>query len=765
MHAFGHLWTGGEDTTVRRWDIDKQRQVAELTGHSSGVLSMKRVSSSVWTLGKDGTGIMFDGESSAAVHTMSFIDGGIKAGVPRTFAAQLFYVMPVVGHVLWISDPAGRTAAWFAPAALNDAAADAGASRALRGDAEAAFVDSERYVELVFEAEESQRQMLKAHGDLVEEHTATVANAVEEGYARAVREMVIAADGAATADEMAQLRDRIQELELLLNHANEDIAVPAPAPAADGADRIGTHDDDFVAELQADLAAAKGIIGELQQQLADGDEADAIEKLRALANEARQAALAAEQERDAALAEVDDANAAMLRLRENMDCDTGVLDQRIQDLEKEVTELRLELDSKSVEIAALRIAKEEAERPSDELSRLRERVMELEHAETERDMARQELSEASALLKQLQAELHDRDEMLDKLLMEKDDAVARLSQVDVDSMKTLTDARTETKRLARMLEEANAEMRALRESEQDWKDIAEQRHADLLRLNGEMKDRDKNEAAVRVSYEERIAELVDRLRALEEALGANEQVSGSLSAAEADREALRAKLAEFTSPRYQDLLNENVELKRQLGEHKSHINRLLENDSKTEALLRDLRERARQSRAEEAVRFSARQRSASPSDNGPHDPTCPHHRASCIWCSGAINISMGTTLNTGRNNHRSPSSQERSRSRSPGGGNGRSNSAVAAPSALKGAGPSGGVKRSESAPTQAAVDPPTFDGSPRTQQRKKDRRVHQLEQAKEATGNEAVRAALVEQILSIHKTFIDKDVPRGEDDV
>ena len=66
MHAFGHLWTGGEDTTVRRWDIDKQRQVAELTGHSSGVLSMKRVSSSVWTLGKDGTGIMFDGESSAS---------------------------------------------------------------------------------------------------------------------------------------------------------------------------------------------------------------------------------------------------------------------------------------------------------------------------------------------------------------------------------------------------------------------------------------------------------------------------------------------------------------------------------------------------------------------------------------------------------------------------------------------------------------------------------------------------------------------------
>ena len=65
-------------------------------------------------------------------------------------------------------------------------------------------------------------------------------------------------------------------------------------------------------------------------------------------------------------------------------------------------------------------------------------------------------------------------------------------------------------------------------------------------------------------------------------------------------------------------------------------------------------------------------------------------------------------------------------------------------------------RRSESAP----VEPPVFEGSPRTQQRKKDKRVQQLEQAKEATSNDAVRTALVDQILAIHKTFVEKDVPR-----
>jgi hypothetical protein len=752
IFAFGTLWTGGDDAAVRRWDIDQRTEVAELRGHTSGVLSMHRVGSSVWTLGKDGIGIMYDGDTSAALHTMSFVESAPKtAGLQRATAAQLFYVSPVHGHVLWVSDPAGKTNAWFAPTAAAAANMEDVGSPLITAHgghkAAAAYEDSERFVELVMLAEETQRALVDEHATVLAAYAEQVGAAVEDGYDKAMRTVLGGLEGAEAAGRrIADLQAEMDALRLELD-SRPTVEVEMPSlPSQRGVDEV------VITNLKAELADARKLIDLLQRSQADTDNE---QRLRQFAQQATEEASSLQRQLAASQQQLDELRAETEQLRRSLGGDRAALAAEVADLRAALDEKRLELDAKDVEVAALRAVKAEPATKND--PKLKARVVELEHQVEElekqlREAAKQRKAAEDAA-KKAATDAKRRDELLDKLLVEKDDAVAKLARFDVDGMRAMADVKADTKRFVRDLEAANAELTKVRKAEAEQRALAEQRHSDFIRLQSTSRDRDKAEAAVRQSYEDRIKELVDRMRHLERALDER----GDLAA---DRDDLRKKLSDFSSPRYQELLSENTDLKRQLGEHKAHITRLLDNDQRMEARLRDLRERASRAPAANELPNSPRfaRRSASPRDGQPpqdhnhhhhHDHTsAAHNRATCIWCTGAINVSMGSTLNVARPSYAHPHSP-RSRSRSP--SNGRSNSAqppAAHSSTLLNAPPA--LPRSSSAPDECVTSP--MAGSPRTVQRKK--RVAQLEQAKDSTANDAVREALVSHIMQIHQQVI-----------
>lgn len=644
-YAFDKLWSGSEDGTVRAWSLSQRAPLHSANDHSCGVMSIQPIGSRMWTMSKDGFAVMYEGTSMDVVHTMKFGDNNFKQTTSR-WAAQMFCVAPVSGHILWVSDAKGKTTSWLAQSDATTEAAPA------QHTAPSQFEESERQVELYFRAEAAQRAMI-------------------DGLCETIQ---------STSDSYK---------DLIVACTSELGTVPQKPLESD--------DSDELAALREELAAARAFIQELSSEQNTSD--DAVDQLRALLREAQQDALSACGARDELRMEVERLNVENAELRSAMGSSSDDMYARVEALNRTVADLTAKNEALQLELDQAR--RDALANANDAASAEVERLSKL-------------LGESAERERKLVAEAQQRESLIDRLLLEKDEAVAQLALADVQSVSDASGLKQQVAELTIQNQRLRDDLDATRQKLDEAVSLLEERTSELLRFQALMKDRDVHEAAVRGSYEDRIAELTRRLNDLQLQLDASSQMGD-------DRDELKRRLAELSSPKYAQLAADNAELKRQLGEHRAHIARLLETESAMEAALRKIKE-------ERNSEPTARRSESQPTH---HDPSCPHHKATCIWCSGAINVSMGSTFNVPRPNLPHHDHDRRSRSRSP------------MPKKTRDA----SAERSASAPEPSNRPGHEDAPSPTTFSR---RRVKQLERAQESATNDAVRSALAQQILSLH---------------
>ncbi len=313
---------------------------------------------------------------------------------------------------------------------------------------------------------------------------------------------------------------------------------------------------------------------------------------------------------------------------------------------------------------------------------------------------------------------------------------------------------------------------------QEERDAAESQ-LDELRLIG--RDRVASEASVRVEYEERLSQLHKQVKDQSQKLHNLQLVATTndalrerlvvLEGFERENGELRRRLniadgesveIAVTHEEHRALQQENQDLRKQLQIHKHHVTKLLENEIVMEkrlvAALHGDRQPQQQRGApnprrplpekEDAVSSSAAstnnrggekstgpppkpQRSISqllqaiaPTGKQEHDPTDPHHRSQCTWCSGRVQRSLGGSFGI-----------------------------FASPS------PSRPRKSSSPAHRISSSSPPltgTLGGA--LADDRVPERISRLERARDATTNHRIKSAIVAELLALHKSVLPGDV-------
>jgi hypothetical protein len=121
-----------------------------------------------------------------------------------------------------------------------------------------------------------------------------------------------------------------------------------------------------------------------------------------------------------------------------------------------------------------------------------------------------------------------------------------------------------------------------------------------------------------------------------------------------------------------------------------------------------------------------------PSGKQEHDPSDPHHRLQCMWCSGKIQQSLGGSFGIFANNNGAASHGKTRNSQSPFRGN-RDSSSFSASSQLPGS------------LVGALADERISD------------RIARLEKVRDATNNQRIKAAIVSELLALHKSVLPGD--------
>ena len=221
-----------------------------------------------------------------------------------------------------------------------------------------------------------------------------------------------------------------------------------------------------------------------------------------------------------------------------------------------------------------------------------------------------------------------------------------------------------------------------------------------------------------------------------------------------------------TAEEHQAVQQENSDLRKQLQIHKHHVTKLLENEILMEKRLTTLMKASQQSvqsysspvnggrngasttmksptngfSGEESTSASNRTitsgggvvhpakgprsisqllQSIAPAGQQQHDPSDPHHRSQCMWCSGRIQQSLGGSFGI------FAASPNRTRA-------------------------TAGRQRSMSPPLSGTLGGALADS-------KVADRISRLERARDATSNQQIRSAIVAELLSLHKSVLPGD--------
>lgn len=798
------LWTAGDDTTIRRWLVQyvmppladgpmtprrrRRRQKllvttygAPLCDHTAGVHSMQFITPNVWSLGKNGLAIMYHAADGVPVHKAGFglspaadtaLSGRHASGTPPTgtsggttattgsHLALLHYVMPVAGHIVWVTDAAGQTSSWFAPNAkrlLTQEETDAALANKTKQQIIAVGNDGEKIAEL----EGKLDACTQWFADVTDERVNRVVEFVDSACQSV---------SATVADAMVQMQAELDRME---NERRRSLQNTVEEAATDGSVVRTVYLEDpeqarTIAELEAELKDALETIEAMQR--ADAERNASLDKMSALAQQTVEALSKRDAELQCALSdaarwrdragELDQSLKALQDATASADA-TDALVLQWQGAEQRylaaIQELKSKLSERNDSLANANAALEEERRKNAALEAL---LAELQESDASRGETLRQLRAERDQNARDAARLHA---LLDQTLLEKEDALAKLATIDVDHIKLSTELGAENASLKRQVSALMDEINSVLSDLEKMKEALESRNNEVMRLSSQHKDRDATELQVRLSYEARIAELVARLHDLE--LLMNRQ--GDLSA---DNEDLRKKLSDFVSPKYQDLLNENVELKRQLMMHKQHITRLIDNEAALERIIEALRREITD--LKRLLRQSRSPRGTGDAGNGgdadEHNPNNPHHRANCLWCSGKINISAGTTFATIKARHDAlmglASPHSRSATAAAGGRSisvssqqavGQPADRSVSPMTAVTAKSSAGSRRPRS-PNAVSADAggtnaATGGGGPQADAAEK--RLAQLETLRDAVSSQQVRTQLVEEILALHRAL------------